>query len=168
MYYVLIMRIKFILIFFSLFSIISCENIDNWELDFKSDITSISYGTSFGFCYGYCKQSINIEQTKVEYLASSWGDDRTFPDIEITRNISDETWRSLRNEIDFIIFRNLDEVIGCPDCADGGAEWIEIETATQKHNITFEYNNPPEEIRSYINTLSEILKSFQKDLPTDN
>ena len=159
---------NFILIICCLFSIISCENIENSELDFNSEIISISYGTSFGNCYGYCKQSIHIEQTEVDYLASSWEDDHNFPDIEITSSISDEEWKSIINDIDFMIFRNLDEVIGCPDCADGGAEWIEIETAKQKHKVTFEFNNPPEEVQSYITQLEDILNSFQEVLPEIN
>ena len=62
--------------------------------------------------------------------------------------------------MDFVVFRNLEEVIGCPDCADGGAEWIEITTKDLNHKVTFEYNNEPEEMQDYIEILREFIKKY--------
>ena len=41
-------------------------------------------------------------------------------------------------EIDFENFRLLDDRIGCPDCADGGAEWIQVNWSGQNKRVTFE------------------------------
>ena len=32
----------------------------------------------------------------------------------------------------------LEERIGCPDCADGGSEWIEILANNKTYKVTFE------------------------------
>jgi hypothetical protein len=40
--------------------------------------------------------------------------------------------------VDTAAFRELEGVHGCPDCADGGAEWIQVETADPMR-VTFEY-----------------------------
>ncbi len=33
---------------------------------------------------------------------------------------------SVVKSIDYESFKKLNEIVGCPDCADGGAEWVEI------------------------------------------
>ena len=42
--------------------------------------------------------------------------------------------------------RVLERVYGCPDCADGGAEWIAVEAEERSHRVTFERSDPPEGI----------------------
>jgi len=155
------MKSKFILVFILLFSLISCEETDNTELNLDEEIISISYGTSFGECMGYCKRKIEIEGTVVKYIVSSWSVDDNYPDIEIKGTISEQDWNSITEKIDFIVFRNLEEVIGCPDCADGGAEWIKVDTRKLSHKITCEYNNPPEAVQDYIQELSELFAEYQ-------
>ena len=39
-------------------------------------------------------------------------------------------------------FNSLDSVYGCPDCADGGAEWLEIITPEWKHSVMVDYSGP--------------------------
>ncbi|MEQ9008910.1 MAG: hypothetical protein RLP12_13560, partial [Ekhidna sp.] len=50
-------------------------------------------------------------------------------------------------------FLSLEEIIGCPDCADGGSEWIEITTAQGSKKITYEFRHEPEEVKSFIGEL---------------
>ena len=50
-------------------------------------------------------------------------------------------WQEIINAAsNFDAFKNLNEVYGCPDCADGGAEFIEIIKNEEVHRVTFEYN----------------------------
>jgi hypothetical protein len=37
-----------------------------------------------------------------------------------------------------VCFLNCLNVIGCPDCADGGGEWIEVSVAGESHRVTFD------------------------------
>ena len=56
----------------------------------------------------------------------------------------------------------MPETIGCPDCADGGAEWIEIKLANgEKHKVTFEYMNAPSAFKNYISGLRGLLEGSQ-------
>jgi hypothetical protein len=45
----------------------------------------------------------------------------------------------VRSLVDAAALRRLEGVHGCPDCADGGAEWIEIGSAAGPIRVTFEY-----------------------------
>jgi len=62
------------------------------------------------------------------------------------------------NSINTTSFFKLPETIGCPDCADGGAEWLEIILLNgKKHKVTFEYRNEPTQLKNQIIKLREIL-----------
>jgi len=50
---------------------------------------------------------------------------------------------------------------GCPDCADGGAEWVEISFDTLKHRVTFEFLNEPEELTPIVSALRELMLDFE-------
>lgn len=118
-------------------------------------IVRIEYGTSFGECLGYCIHYITMEESLITYTRDGWG-----PDIEkenCTEVLADTTWNSIRKAIDTALFFDLPETIGCPDCADGGAEWIEIVMGNGRlHKVTFEYRNEPEALE-YVYTLRQLL-----------
>lgn len=128
----------------------SCSN----ELIYNN-IAQVNYGTSFGECIGFCKREVTIKSINATYKCYSW-----YPITQtITNNaeINVSTLDSIRN-LNTKSFFDLPETIGCPDCADGGAEWLEIELVTgEKHKVTFEYNNEPTLLKNYISKLREVL-----------
>lgn len=135
---------------------ISCENLQESEIEIDNKIIAVEYGTSFGLCQNYCNLSIRVIEDKLIFRAKSSASDE-YPEILQEYDISREVLSGLKEQIDFIIFRNLDEIIGCPDCDDGGAEWIRIETPNLDHRITFEYGNEPLEINNLVKNLRKIL-----------
>jgi len=133
---------------------LSCE-----EKDIIPEDTIIRYGTTFGFCAGYCKRTISLTQTSTHFEKSSWTDKDTYPDIQCNEEFS--KWSNLRSKINLKNFNNMDEVIGCPDCADGGAEWIEITSGETSHKVTFEYGKAPGAFSSYIELLRNELEEIE-------
>ena len=101
--------------------LISCEKNDCNP----SEIKQLGYGTSFGMCFGYCANSILLRSGTVMYSRSGWNDQVT--PIKCTENMTRISWESFKKIVDLNEFFSLPEIIGCPDCADGGAEWVEIE-----------------------------------------
>ena len=124
-----------------------------------SDTSTIKYGTSFGFCAGYCHNEINISNDIITYKSTSWQEEN--PDIICSEFVDTIKLSDLISQINFLKFTQLPKVIGCPDCADGGAEWIEITQDGQTHKVTFEYFNEPSEVALYIGLLRDLLA--QKD-----
>ncbi|MDQ1297447.1 MAG: hypothetical protein QG611_1429 [Bacteroidota bacterium] len=119
-----------------------------------TEITQIKYGTSFGECMGYCKKDILLKSGCVTYSRSGWID--TLETITCTEKLNDVSWNSYKSGLDTGFFFELPQSIGCPDCADGGSEWIEIEVASgKKHKVTFEYMNEPDGLKDYIIGLRE-------------
>ena len=114
----------------------------------------IKTGTSFGECVGYCKKELVITSEKMTYIKSSW--DGSTPEVRNELVTSSEKWNILINNLKEDKFNSLPEVIGCPDCADGGAEWIEIFDGKTNKKVTFEYGASISEIDSLVKELREI------------
>lgn len=139
---------RLLLIFLLVGLILSCEDTG----DNDHEIIKISYGTSFGECLGYCKTDMILITGLVTYSRSGWVD--TVETITCTETLENEDWNIFKNSLNPDEFFKLSETIGCPDCADGGAEWIEIEVGSgKKHKVTFEYMNEPEELKSCATSL---------------
>ena len=61
---------------------------------------------------------------KVSSKITRLGDE--YLDLLLEDNLSQEEWQQLVTLIDFEYFQSLDDVYGCPDCSDGGSEFIVI------------------------------------------
>ena len=125
----------------------------------NSDSLKINYGTSFGFCLGYCKQEVDLSAAEIKFTKSGWGE--SVKTKTCTAPIDNNEWSALVKSINYSEFARLEEVIGCPDCADGGSEWIEIQAEDKKHRVTFEYGHEPEEVKAYIEVLRAYKNSFK-------
>lgn len=120
-----------------------------------NNIVQLNYGTSFGECMGYCKHDVTIKSNKATFNCYSWN--TTMQTLTKTDTIKSDALDSIYS-MNTKSFFNLSETIGCPDCADGGAEWIEIElTNGNKHKVTFEYSHEPTILKDQIKKLRELL-----------
>ncbi len=58
------------------------------------------------------------------------------------------------------IFQSLDDRIGCPDCADGGAEWVQIDWNNGNKRVTFENRQTVKGIEKLIEKLREMRQIY--------
>ena len=151
------------LFFISLF-LFSCQT--DYEKVEVNDI-AIKTGIFFGFCGGYCKSEVEIVKRDVVFIASSWSNPN-YPDTMLNGNISIQEWDSLIESVDMDSFLSLDDIIGCPDCADGGGERIEITKVDTLKRVTFEYGKTVESIQSLIEKVRVIRERFYCELYPEN
>jgi len=111
----------------------------DWILNPVESSFIINTGTSFGMCWGYCKTELELNGTEVIYKEYSWIENPDFPELILEDHITDEQLDQILNTFDFEEYLTLDNVYGCPDCADGGAEWIEITHDNLTKHILFEF-----------------------------
>ena len=136
------------------------------ELTDKQAIISeyvVNYGTSFGMCVGPCRKEMNVVKNEViftVFYTEGRGAIGGTPKI-YNEALDAILGKSLVKSIDYEAFKNLNEVIGCPDCADGGAEWVEIFKNGSKHKVTFEFGRAPKEIESLVTILREKKAYFE-------
>ena len=114
------------------------------DTDPPVDATVISAGWSFGMCIGSCLGDLVISGDSVTYTISDW-----YPGTPILVNSGTLT-ASGRTELEGyaagLVGVNLQAVYGCPDCADGGASYVELDREGPQSHHDYEYNYPPAEL----------------------
>lgn len=106
----------------------------------KDKLIQINYGTEFGRCRGYCVHTTLITPKKVSYIDRVRGDTIKNPTKSKTIKIRPSYWDSLVTLYKSSNLMTLPDVIGCPGCADGGIEWIEIvKSSGVRKKIKFDY-----------------------------
>lgn len=156
------MKTQFIYSFFIvtilLFS--SCKSIDLSSSQYI--IEYVKYGTSFGHCVGLnCNKSYTFSKNEISYARRANGH---MTDSLVQRtSIETEQWENLINSIKDSGIKKLPNRIGCPDCADGGSEWVEINEGNKITRVTFEYGNAPNEIKSVIRIAKRLSEVFAEE-----
>jgi hypothetical protein len=159
--------LNLLFVFLSLTLVFSCKQEDDLSIEESklkgaiADYEYIKYGTSFGECYGYCRKEVEISSSKIIFEKKSWNLE-DYPIVTITDLNNEESWKNLLEKIDYESFQQLTPIIGCPDCADGGAEWLEIKKNYVVYKVTFEYGNEPEAVKDYIQVLRDLLESYRE------
>ncbi|MGK0138665.1 MAG: hypothetical protein ACI9DJ_002121 [Algoriphagus sp.] len=104
-----------------------------------------SSGQSFGFCLGPCFQTLSLDwgSQQAEFIIRHTEFENNsvgFREEVIPINFLQDIWNETLNEVKNIEnFESYQMVYGCPDCVDGGAEWIEITDKEGTHRVTFEF-----------------------------
>jgi hypothetical protein len=114
----------------------------------------IRTGIFFGMCGGYCQTELRITSSEmISIKKSNLPGDTIYPEITHTHPIPAGTWDRLVAAAGSDQFDNLPAVIGCPDCADGGGEWIEITRAGTTKRVELEYAASVPEIADLLQQL---------------
>lgn len=124
-------------------------------------IISITHGTNFGHCRGYCRKEVIFTEDKVIYSQS--GVDSTATPVKIGgSNNTLKDWNKLVGPLDLKKFNNMKESYGCPDCADGGSEYIEIKTMKGTKRVTIEYGTAFPDLEPLLTELRTQRKKVEK------
>jgi hypothetical protein len=115
----------------------------------------IKSGTSFGLCLGYCRSELEITVTGMTFTRSGWNMNE-YPPMSVWQEISTWEWQRLIRFIDQNTITKMEDIYGCPDCADGGAEWIEIIQGDFSKKITFEFGDSLEPIKPLLDEVRQI------------
>ncbi len=105
----------------------------------QADPLVIHTGTSFGFCTGYCVKDYVITGTTITLTQRGTSRQGVNPDKTCQTSLGATAWDALKAKADFTAFSKIPPTLGCPDCADGGAEYIELQQGDAVHRVTFEY-----------------------------
>ncbi len=112
-------------------------------------------GSFFGECWGACKQDVTIAGTAVKFVASNW-DDTIYVDND---GVLTAAGLARSQELAVaLIGVELEDVYGCPDCADGGGFYLMLERDGVESKHTYPFGQP-------FTSLTEC-DTFIKDLMT--
>lgn len=131
-----------------------------------NEVLSILHGTSYGHCRGYCIKEELYTADKLVYTQYS-RDSANFPKKEVTETYTADELTALFTSIDAEKWKALPETIGCPDCADGGAEYIEIRTKNATKRVMFDAHSEPEGLEKALELLRAKRKALEKSKEND-
>jgi hypothetical protein len=125
----------------------------------SSDVNVIRSTTSFGFCLGYCRTTLEVTPNGIVFVEEETRPGG-LPPVRRTAAISDAEWRQLTSAVDRQAIESLPPTVGCPDCADGGAESVEIVATDWRDQVTFEFNVSPPGLQLLLTHLRALRERF--------
>ena len=104
-------------------------------------VTQVVSTTSFGMCAGYCATRLEISEGQAILVREAHGrrGNQDLPVQRITAALSPSEWQDIARLAAATKLDGLPPVIGCPDCADGGAESLTITNASGSKTVSFGY-----------------------------
>ena len=97
--------------------------------------------TSFGMCAGYCATRLEISEGQAILTRTNHGGrgGKGLPDQQFRAVLEANEWQEIERLANTTKLDGLPAVIGCPDCADGGAESLTIVRPDGAQTISFDY-----------------------------
>lgn len=107
--------------------------------------TRIVSTTSFGMCVGYCTTRLEISEGQAVLIREARGG-RGAPNPaqtpqRFTAALTPAEWAEIQRLAAQTNLEALPDVVGCPDCADGGAEGLSIEAPGMSESVSFEFGS---------------------------
>jgi hypothetical protein len=121
----------------------------------SEDLSMIRTGTYFGESLIHSNETVIITPEKTSYALTSKVQDPQNPDITVEREATREDWDELQALVDPATFRTLPAILGQPDAADQGGEWVEITVGGEAKRIDLEMNASVPEIDALLQKLRE-------------
>jgi hypothetical protein len=96
-----------------------------------TEVRQIVSTTSFGMCVGYCTTRLEISEGQAVLIRDgrSGRGSAELPDQRFAQTLTPAEWQEFARLASNTNLSGLPPVIGCPDCADGGAESLTINGA---------------------------------------
>jgi hypothetical protein len=121
---------------------------DAAEPDTPADVVLLGAGTSFGMCAGICVVEMTFDEAGEVILTGRGhvGLDIDLPPIESRGRLTRDGVDQLASALADVTVGEPEVVVGCPDCADGGAAWVVLVDGEVQSRVTYQFGGPPPEL----------------------
>jgi hypothetical protein len=92
-------------------------------------------------CVGYCTTRLEISEAQAVLVREARGGRgaQNLPEQRIAAPLTPGEWQEIARLAGDTSLDGLPPVVGCPDCADGGAESLTVARADESRSVAFEY-----------------------------
>ncbi len=118
------------------------------------DMPALSSGWYFGECWGDCQGRLDLASDGSFVFETFGWEDEVY--LSVAGNLTDDTLTDIEEAYDELERVGLESVYGCPDCADGGGEYVEFASGVDPLRIDWEFGNSPEEIKGLTSWLDQV------------
>ena len=107
-----------------------------------AEVTRVVSTTSFGMCVGYCTTRLEISEGQAVLIREARGGrgaPQNLPEQRYAAQLSASEWQEIQRLAANVDFDALPATVGCPDCADGGAEGLTVEGPGSSETVSIEF-----------------------------
>jgi hypothetical protein len=108
-----------------------------------ASVTRVVSTTSFGMCVGYCTTRLEISEGQAVLIREARGGRGAPNPAQAPQRyatvLTPGEWREIQRLAANVDFDALPDTVGCPDCADGGAESLAVEGADGAESVSLEF-----------------------------
>ena len=122
----------------------------------------IRTGVYRGECFGYCREEMTVTRSRLVHKKVAYPPDVTQPDIVKEQAIKVAEWNALVKNLDLDAFWRLPRMIGEPDAADQGGEWVEITRGDKTKRVDFEAEARIPEIEMFLERLRKLRRDISQ------
>lgn len=126
----------------------------------NSELPELTSGWYFGECGGDCQGRLEIASDG-SFTFSTFGWDDVVS-LTVEGALTDDTLADIEEAHAALDRIELESVYGCPDCADGGGEFLEFASGVGPSRIDWQWGSPPDELKDLISWLNEIQGDAQQ------
>jgi hypothetical protein len=125
----------------------------------------VAAGWSFGHCVGYCVADLVIDGDDVSLTGS---DPAGEPVLFSNRgSLTPEGRTRLAEALATLGSSSLDPVYGCPDCADGGALYLDLARDGVVEHVVMEFQDPPDPLAELHAVAMSMSVSLETCVPSE-
>lgn len=125
----------------------------------QTSVTRVVSTTSFGMCVGYCTTELVISEGQAVLTRLPRGG-RGAPSLAAPQRssmaLTASEWADIQRLAAEADFDALPDVVGCPDCADGGAEGLTVESADGAETVSIEFRADVRELQPLLDRVRAI------------
>lgn len=106
-----------------------------------ASVTRVVSTTSFGMCVGYCSTRLEISEGQAVLIRDSRGGrgGAVLPEQRFNTPLTPAEWQDIQTLAAATDLTTVPDTVGCPDCADGGAEGLTIESPSGAESVSLEF-----------------------------
>jgi hypothetical protein len=122
------------------------------------DALLVGAGWAFGFCGGLCRAELSLDGSRVQVVTGGY---LPVPGDALNQGRLTETGLARFDEaIERLDGKVLEQLYGCPDCADGGSASLTFEQAGVISEHLMNYQAPPDELAEIYRLSMDVIDAF--------
>ena len=123
----------------------------------------VRFGSSHGMCVGYCTQEYELRSDGLlaRRKGGGRGDPSAYPEQEQFVSMDKAAIDAAMASFGAAAFDAAPDVIGCPDCADGGRCWVEVVRDGKPRMVTFDCSSGSEQLKPFTDVLWQLAEQVK-------